>query len=321
MTLKSKSKAIAISLAMLSTAFARPAEAAGLVTAINPVAGFAIDFILSASSNTSAAVDVWASSHSQGLVTNRCSDTGFFWASAECSATSGFASAPPGYADQYGKAYAEWFLRKDNVHYTVEPKPLLIGPDGIDGHVTAVSDVKGFFRVLLGAVASPENGLGSTSALETPQMLVPVKLDIPLIPNVSVTFSIKLVYADGFSVDIASGGAGRGNNWLQTPYLSSIDPALASLVNDQYLSILAHGTGNVNSFYLGDGILPVGSDGLPGIPMYADLGREFSLDSTLEADNFAAIPEPGSWTLMIVGCGMTGAVLRRRRASFARLGA
>jgi hypothetical protein len=34
--------------------------------------------------------------------------------------------------------------------------------------------------------------------------------------------------------------------------------------------------------------------------------------------NFAAIPEPGTWALMITGFGLTGVAIRRRRAALAR---
>ncbi|TFU01516.1 PEP-CTERM sorting domain-containing protein [Polymorphobacter arshaanensis] len=33
--------------------------------------------------------------------------------------------------------------------------------------------------------------------------------------------------------------------------------------------------------------------------------------------NFAAVPEPASWTLMIAGFGMVGASVRRRKAALA----
>lgn len=53
----------------------------------------------------------------------------------------------------------------------------------------------------------------------------------------------------------------------------------------------------------------VGFDPARGFPIIVD-SISFLADG-------AAVPEPASWTMMIVGFGMTGAMLRRRRSGFA----
>jgi hypothetical protein len=54
---------------------------------------------------------------------------------------------------------------------------------------------------------------------------------------------------------------------------------------------------------------------------YNTTAGTFSFSSTAETATFeaklGAVPEPAAWALMIAGFGLTGAMLRRRRAAFA----
>jgi hypothetical protein len=301
---------------VLGMGAAQPVSAATLITGISPAVGLALNFVLSASSNTSAGVDVTATSQSQGTVTEHDTDTGFVYAEAKITAKSGIPVDPPGFATQYGRAYAEWFLRKDNVIIIEEPPPVLVAPDGLFGTVKSVASIKGILQVLVETVTGPFSTGFTTGSLTDNvfDVTVPIRLDFLLIPNVSNSFSVDVAFDGGEILNIARGGSGLDGNWLETPYLDSIDPLLADQVHDHYISTLNAGKGGGVSFYLGQGILPTGADGLPGTPIAGVLGRTFSIDSQLEGTNFGAIPEPDTWLLMLTGFGAAGLAMRRRAA-------
>ena len=68
-----------------------------------------------------------------------------------------------------------------------------------------------------------------------------------------------------------------------------------------------NGSGNVSAFYLWDNA-KVGSISLTNTGGYSGAVRYWST-------GVAAVPEPGTWALMLVGFGAAGASLRRRRRS------
>lgn len=54
-----------------------------------------------------------------------------------------------------------------------------------------------------------------------------------------------------------------------------------------------------------------------GMLFYADVGENIQVDNIRLTGNVAAVPEPATWAMMIMGFGGIGATLRRRRTALA----
>ncbi len=76
--------------------------------------------------------------------------------------------------------------------------------------------------------------------------------------------------------------------------------------------------------YLGTGTVTFGYAALGGVLVTPLLNRSASSSTQIGSDftltyNFAAVPEPASWAMLILGFGLIGGAMRRRPAKAATL--
>jgi len=99
---------------------------------------------------------------------------------------------------------------------------------------------------------------------------------------------------------------------------------------DKYNQVVFHLANGTTQTFDGEAIwggTPAGTgDRSQGYRVYYDFGGDYvtsitfnSSDDAFEFDGLAgtAVPEPGTWALMILGFGGAGAMIRRRKAAFA----
>jgi hypothetical protein len=282
--------------------FAQPALADGGLSAavILTAAKYTLKFLSAASSNANAVVEATAVSKA-GTDHQNDSDTGFFSATAETTATSG------NLAQQTSFAYDQYNFLSPNVE-KVRYTPRALYGNGISITPIATTKIKGVWQILIQTILP----LANTDMAAAPigDFIVPISLQYDLDGHSSYNFDVSLEGGDGTIIDLANGMAGVGGSSINLPLLQMTDPALATKVEAQYLANVS-GQGPV-SFYLGQGLLPDGLDGNPGLPVSFALNQAFSLNSELDGARFEAIPEPATWTIMLVGFGMMGGEMRRR---------
>jgi len=139
-----------------------------------------------------------------------------------------------------------------------------------------------------------------------------------------------LIWQQDAAQNADQGGGTFAHRWDRYPMtISRVDGGLFDLVSFDFADILNNGARATNqlSFTYGDGrteFLTATSDGLLGLQTL-QLDRNGLKSISIAAndlqwwqiDNFtigtAAVPEPGTWALMILGFGGAGAALRRRR--------
>ncbi len=288
----------------LSLLSARPALADGGMSAALAVAKYTFKFLSSASSNASAQVYATAVS-TVGVDNKEDHDTGFFSATADITATSG------DLAQQRSYGYARYHFLDPNEE-VVSYKPVTLrGPQGISTDASAKTHVKGVLQVLVETLSRPTVGLSQVDS-GVGDFTAPIHLSFDLDGLSSYSFDVSIEGEDGSVLDLATGSAGKNGKSISLPLLRMTDPVLAAQIEQQYLNAVS-GRGSV-SFYLGQGLLPNGADGNPGLPVSYALGSAFSLNSELDADHAQAIPEPRAWAMLLLGVALTGAVLRRRKS-------
>jgi len=77
--------------------------------------------------------------------------------------------------------------------------------------------------------------------------------------------------------------------------------------------------GGMFTYTVGDQSVSTNANGATSIGNVILQGHNTSdgVDYSVRWDNFNAVPEPGTWALMILGFGLTGAAMRRRRVALA----
>lgn len=277
-----------------------PARAdGGAMTAyvVRKTAQFVFNFVVGASSNTQADVIALALSL-EGLDTKRDSDTGFFSATAEVTARSGLL------AQQYALAEAKWHAFSPNEHRLLG-SPLLTPPTGIDVDWGGQTKIKGAAQILLAAIP-----FSPAAPPVSAEVVVPVHLQFDLNEFSSYHFQVGIEFDSGLPAILMVGTAGNTGASVQFPYLETTNPALAATLAAQYLGAVA-GSGPV-SFDLGAGLLPIGIDGVPGIPFELPLDTPFSLASEFDGTGARSIPEASSFASCL-GIGLTIAAKRSRK--------
>lgn len=302
-----KRKPILLCAALAPLAFAQPAYADGILTAklAVQVVQYALKFLDSASSNTSA-VAVSTAVSTSGSQTTNDRDTGYFWSEAKTTATHG------DLAQQTSRAYADYNFLSPNLHI-VETQPwTLRGPTGLAIEGFAQTKIKGVLQVLVETFAGPQIEFVNSPA-RFGELSVPVHFDFGLDGKSSYSFNVNLESETGDIIGIASGTAGVGGASLLLPYLSATNPTLAAAVQADYLARVS-GQGAV-SFTLGDGVLPDGADGTPAINVAYEIDKPFRLNSDFDGDRAAVIPEPTTWMMLFAGFWLIGGALRYRRTA------
>lgn len=284
-----------------------PASAMGAMTTyvVKKSVEFVINFVGNAASNASAAASATAVSK-QGTAEAQHKDTGYIWAKADAAAVSG------NLASQEAHAYAEYNFFSPNIH-KVDVPGVLQDPDGIYRYGYAATAIKGFWQIVGESLPLPLGPMQDGPAMA--EIVVPVALDMGIFGRSAFDFGVSLGFEDGTVIDLVSGSAGHGGDSISMPYLEQTNPLLAAAVRDQYLGAVG-GKGNVG-LTLGGGLFEGGEDGVPGFSVWVPVGVPFSLNSNFGETGGDAIPEPGTWVMMIAGFGLVGMAVRRRRAALA----
>ncbi len=286
---------------------AQPALADGGLSAYvtRKTVQFVVNFLSSAASNANVAAAATATSK-VGTDSDQDQDTGFFSATAQVSATSGNLAATG------VKVFADYnFIDPHEIIITPGPNTLT-GPTGLSYEWYANASIKGIWQILLESIPSPFLAVPSNGVVMG-EVVVPLSFQFDLNSYTSYDFALALEFDDSTTIDLVSGTAGAGGASILFPYLESSNPMLASALRSQYLGAVAGKQGNV-SLTLGQGLLPPNDDGVTGLSVPIELGRQFRLNSALDGDGAQAIPEPASWAMLIAGFGLVGAAARRRRA-------
>ena len=197
---------------------------------------------------------------------------------------------------------------------------LLTSNGGYTGPVLDLSAFPGFYNFTAGPVALP-GGITYTSTSESSVIGTGGyglnengnAVTTPIVGTNGTTNTVTLTFANPVSAFGAGmsyavfGGVPVGSN---APVISAFD-INGSLIASYDLEALAPIRSNgANEFFLFRGIDGQGT----GIKSFTMTGAFIIAAGTFTS---GAIPEPASWAMLIAGFGLTGAVMRRRRAAIA----
>ena len=128
--------------------------------------------------------------------------------------------------------------------------------------------------------------------------------------NVSLQQSARFVYQVTSTASQSFGDFGTGVVFGGHTFTSADDRQLLNISLDAAaLAAIGHGGATLT---LSGRVLPPTLFGPTQLSEFAFAGA--SPDANLVLTTAGGVPEPASWALMIAGCGLTGAALRRRRA-------
>ena len=197
---------------------------------------------------------------------------------------------------------------------------LLTSNGGYTGPVLDLSAFPGFYNFTAGPVALP-GGITYTSTSESSVIGTGGyglnengnAVTTPIVGTNGTTNTVTLTFANPVSAFGAGmsyavfGGVPVGSN---APVISAFDINGALIASYDLEALAPIRSNGANEFFLFRGIDGQGT----GIKSFTMTGAFIIAAGTFTS---GAIPEPASWAMLIAGFGLTGAVMRRRRAAIA----